>query len=53
MTSHDNKLSLVLITLLKGVLYRDSDLPTWQGLLKLQARVRDQLAQARNVLKAR
>lgn len=34
-------LSVLLITLLKGVLYRDSDERLWGSLLDLQARVRD------------
>jgi hypothetical protein len=43
MTTHENKLSPLLITLLKGVVYREADLPLWQALLELQARVRDHL----------
>jgi hypothetical protein len=34
-------LSALLISLLKGVLYRDSDERLWGALLNLQARVRD------------
>jgi len=34
-------LSLVVISLLKGVVYRDDDPPLWSALLDLQARVRD------------
>jgi hypothetical protein len=34
----------VVIPLLKGVLYRDNDLPLWSRLLDLQARVRDYVA---------
>ena len=37
-------LSLVLITLMKGVTYMESDPPLWQVLLALQARVREHLA---------
>ena len=34
-------LSQVLLSLMKGVLYQESDLSLWQELLQLQARVRD------------
>lgn len=37
-------LSVLLINLLKGVLYRDSDERLWNSLLDLQARVRDYVA---------
>lgn len=37
-------LSRVLVALMKGVLYREQDAPTWQDLLPLQARVRDYVA---------
>lgn len=37
-------LSAVVITLLKGVLYHESDGERWQALLQLQPRVRDQAA---------
>ena len=37
-------LSVLLITLLKGVLYRDADERRWAALLNLQARVRDSVA---------
>lgn len=37
-------LSRVLIGLMKGVVYRESDAPLWQDLLALQARVRDYVA---------
>ncbi len=37
-------LSRVLLALMKGVLYREQDAPTWQDLLALQARVRDYVA---------
>jgi len=39
--NHDNQLSLVLIALMKGVLYKEQDAGLWQQLLELQARVRD------------
>jgi hypothetical protein len=35
---------MVLVPLLKGVLYREDDLPRWSALLDLQARVRDYVA---------
>lgn len=34
-------LSTLVVTLLKGVLYRDDDAPLWSALLDLQPRVRD------------
>ena len=37
-------LSVLLISLLKSVLYRDGDELQWSALLKLQARVRDYVA---------
>lgn len=37
-------LSTVVIPLLKGVIYRDADAATWNGLVDLQARVRDYVA---------
>ena len=37
----DNALSLLLVTLLKGVIYQDADGNLWQSLIQLQARVRD------------
>jgi hypothetical protein len=37
-------LSTLVITLLKGVIYREGDEPLWGVLLKLQARVRDYIA---------
>ncbi len=37
-------LSRVLIGLMKGVVYRESDAPLWQDLLALQARARDYVA---------
>jgi len=42
--SQDNRLSLLLITLMKGVLYQEQDARLWQQLLDLQARVRDYVA---------
>lgn len=36
-----NRFGQVLICLLQGVLYRESDATLWQPLLELQARVRD------------
>lgn len=36
-----NLLSLLLISLLKGVLYREDDAGLWDGLLRLQATLRD------------
>lgn len=39
-----HNLSLVLISLMKGVTYMEADPPLWQGLLSLQARVREHLA---------
>jgi hypothetical protein len=38
------ELSAVVIPLLKGVLYREDDVPRWSALLNLQARVRDYVA---------
>lgn len=40
----DNRLSQVLVALLQGVLYRDSDAALWQSAFELQARVRDYCA---------
>jgi hypothetical protein len=37
-------LSVLAITLLKGVLYREGDEPLWSALIDLQARVRDYMA---------
>ena len=37
-------ISSLVVPLLKGVIYRDNDLPLWSGLLNLQARVRDYVA---------
>ena len=40
----DNALSVVLITLLKGVVYQENDAAQWSSLLDLQANVRDYVA---------
>lgn len=40
-SSADAGLSVILVSLLKGVVYRDSEEVLWSALLKLQARVRD------------
>jgi hypothetical protein len=40
----DHGLSLVLISLMKGVTYMENDPPLWQSLLSLQARVREYVA---------
>lgn len=40
----DNRLSVVLIALLKGVVYRDEQEAVWQDLLKLQTAARDYVA---------
>jgi len=40
----DANLSTVVVTLFKGVLYRDNDETLWNALLNLQARVRDYAA---------
>ena len=40
----DDGLSKVIVTLMKGVLYRETDPGVWQQLLNLQARVRDYVA---------
>jgi hypothetical protein len=39
-----NAFSLVLISLMKGVLHAEADPAQWQALLELQARVRDHMA---------
>ncbi|WP_426197706.1 DUF4194 domain-containing protein [Massilia sp. DWR3-1-1] len=36
-----NQLGQVLVVLLQGVLYRDTDMALWQALIELQGRVRD------------
>src|SRR5690349_4916154 len=43
-TADAAEISSLVIPLLKGVVYRDNDLPLWSGLLNLQARVRDYVA---------
>lgn len=43
-TTTEDGLSLVLISLMKGVLYREQDARHWQQLLELQAQVRDYVA---------
>jgi hypothetical protein len=43
-TASAPEISHLVIPLLKGVVYRDNDLPLWSGLLNLQARVRDYVA---------
>ena len=43
-TDRGHQLSLVLISLMKGVTYLEADPPLWQSLLGLQARVREHLA---------
>jgi hypothetical protein len=40
-TTGDNAFSVVMITLLKGVVYADENPKLWQNLLILQARIRD------------
>jgi Domain of unknown function (DUF4194) len=40
-TDANNSFSIVLITLLKGVVYADENIRLWQNLLSLQARIRD------------
>jgi hypothetical protein len=42
--AQDNRLSLVLIALMKGVVYEEQDARFWQDLLSLQARVREYVA---------
>jgi hypothetical protein len=43
-TEQDNRLSVVLIALLKGVVYRDEQETLWQDLIKLQTPARDYLS---------
>jgi hypothetical protein len=43
-TSAVNDLSVLVVTLLKGVVYREGDGGLWNGLLDLQARIRDYVA---------
>lgn len=42
--SDDDHFSVVLITLMKGVLYADDNPGLWQALIDLQARIRDYVA---------
>jgi hypothetical protein len=42
--SPENKLSPIVISLLKGVVYRDADEGSWQALLDLQVRIREYIA---------
>lgn len=42
--NEDDRLGPILVTLFQGVLYRESAAAGWQGLLDLQARVRDYCA---------
>ncbi len=39
-----NDLSILVVTLLKGVIYREADGNLWNGLLNLQSRIRDYVA---------
>jgi hypothetical protein len=39
-----NDLSVLVVTLLKGVIYREADANLWYGLLNLQSRIRDYVA---------
>jgi len=43
-TAGSNELSILVISLLKGVLYQENDTSVWQALIQLQARVRDHIA---------
>ena len=38
----DNMLSVIFVTLLKGVLYRDSNPDLWQGIIPLHSRIMEQ-----------
>ena len=42
--SQSDQLSPVIISLMKGVIYRDTDEALWQALIRLQVRVRDYVA---------
>jgi hypothetical protein len=44
MAPADRDLSLVLVSLMKGVTFAEADPPLWQSLLGLQARIRDYIA---------
>ena len=48
-TNHD--LSALVIPLLKGAIYQESDATLWHALLQLQARVRDYVAELREIIK--
>ena len=43
-TAGSNELSILVISLLKGVLYQENDTSLWQALIQLQARVRDHIS---------
>lgn len=43
-TAANNDLSILVISLLKGVLYQENDASLWQALIQLQARVRDHIS---------
>jgi len=43
-TAGSNDLSILVISLLKGVLYQENDTSLWQALIQLQARVRDHIS---------
>ncbi len=43
-TTGSNDLSILVISLLKGVLYQENDTSLWQALIQLQARVRDHIS---------
>lgn len=43
-TPSANDLSVLVVTLLKGVIYREADGNLWNGLLNLQSRIRDYVA---------
>jgi hypothetical protein len=43
-TSAANDLSILVVTLLKGVIYREMEGNLWNGLLNLQSRIRDYVA---------
>jgi hypothetical protein len=41
MSAGESQLSFIIVTLMKGVMYRDDDPSSWQSLLALEARVHD------------
>lgn len=43
-TDHDNALSVLLISLLKGVMYQENDPNRWNQLIRLHNRVKDTIA---------